>query len=228
KPIIPSNSSLLPVLVWIHGGAHNHGCSSEAIPLIFNGTNIIAYSPSGQPVIVVTINYRLGVLADMFLNELVEEDPQWSTADANSVTIFGQSAGGLSVTDLGAVKGSSGLYRTAISESGLGSPGTSSSYYNISFALNASNSVVQRLHCDYEGRRRLLTCIRNASFDDLLRTYDSRYTRPIIENYFFPLYPLLAISSGQYNNVSLIMGNNDYEQPICFEHPLMTSSEALT
>ncbi|CAF1588877.1 unnamed protein product, partial [Adineta ricciae] len=42
------------------------------------------------------------------------------------------------------------------------------------------------------------------------------------------LYPLLAISSGQYNNVSLIMGNNDYEQPICFEHPLMTSSEALT
>ena len=245
KPIIPSNSSLLPVLVWIHGGAHNHGCSSEGIPLIFNGTNIIAHSPSSQPVIVVTVNYRLGVLADMYLNELVEEDPQWPTAgnymylnmlsalrwirtnicdyggDANSVTIFGQSAGGLSVTDLGAVKGSAGLYRTAISESGLGPPETSSSYYNISSALNASNSVVQRLHCDYEDRQRLLACIRNASFDDLLHAYVSRYKRPIIENYFFPLYLPLTISSGQYDNVSLIMGNNDYEQPICFEQLLL-------
>ena len=44
-----------------------------------------------------------------------------------AIYLFGQSAGGLSVIDLGAVKGSTNLYRTAISQSGLGSPGSSSS-----------------------------------------------------------------------------------------------------
>ena len=101
--------------------AHNHGCSSGGIPAIFNGTNMIAHSSPNKPVIIITINYRLSALADMYLKELIEEDPQWPTAgnymyldmlsalrwiktnirdyggDPNSVSIFGQSAGGLSV-----------------------------------------------------------------------------------------------------------------------------------
>ena len=76
KPILEANNSLFPVFVWIHGGAHNHGCSSQGLPLIFNGTNIIVHSPSDQPVIIITINYRLGVLADMYLEELIDEDAQ--------------------------------------------------------------------------------------------------------------------------------------------------------
>ncbi len=251
KPIVPSNHSLLPVFVWIHGGAHRLGCSSQSIPLIFNGTNMIAYSPPDQPVIIITINYRLGVLADMFLKELIEEDPEWPTAgnhmyldalsalrwvkkniqdyggDPNHVSIFGESAGGLSVVDLGAVRGSAGLYRTAISESGLSSPATYASYYNMSDALNYSNSVVQQLNCTNEDKQKLLACIRNASIDDLFQAYGYRYTRPIIDNYFLPYYPPLAIQKGIYNNISLIMGNNDYEQPICFQHPDMNYTDAL-
>ena len=251
RPALPSNHSLIPVLLWIHGGAHNHGCSTQSIPLIFNGTNIINHSPSDQPVIIVTINYRLGPLADMFLQELIEENPQWPTAgnymyldmlsalrwvkknigdyggDANNVTLFGQSAGGLSVTDLGAVRGSQGLFRTVISQSGLGSPGTYSSYYNISQALSHSNLVVQKLNCTNEDKQKLLSCIRNSSFDRLLDAYSPYYTRPIIDNYFFPLYPPLAIENGKYNNISLIMGHNDYEQTICMEYPDMDSKQAL-
>ena len=121
KPIVPSNSFFLPVLVWIYGGGHKTRCSSQNIPLLYNGTNMIAASPVDQPVIVVTFYYRLGVLANMYLKELVDEDPQWPTAgnymyldmlsalrwikknicdyggDPNNVTLFGQSAGGLSV-----------------------------------------------------------------------------------------------------------------------------------
>jgi len=251
KPIVQSNHSLLPVFVWIHGGSHNHGCSSQSIPLIFNGTNMIAHSPPNQSVIIITINYRLGVLADMFLKELVEEDAEWPTAgnymyldmlsalrwiqknikdyggDPSNVTLFGQSAGGLSVIDLGAVKGSTNLYRTAISQSGLGSPGTYSSYYNMSNALNYSNSVVQRLHCINDDKQKVLSCLRNSSFKDLLKAYGDRYTSPIIDNYFFPLYPPLSITKGTYNNISLIMGSNDYEQPICFHHPHMNFNEAI-
>ena len=41
---------------------------------------MIAHSPPDQPVIIVTINYRLSVLADMYLQELIDEDSQWPTA----------------------------------------------------------------------------------------------------------------------------------------------------
>jgi hypothetical protein len=125
------------------------------------------------------------------------------------------------------VKGSANLYRTAISESGLGSPGTYSSYYNMSDALNYSNSVVQRLNCKNDDKQRVLSCIRNSSIQDLFQAYGSRYTRPIIDDYFFPLYPPLSIQNGTYNNISLIMGNNDYEQPICSQHPFMDFNEAV-
>ncbi len=40
----------------------------------------IAHSPADQPVIIISINYRLGVFGNMFLKELVEEDPEWPTA----------------------------------------------------------------------------------------------------------------------------------------------------
>ena len=252
KPTVSSNHSLLPVFIWIHGGAHKIGCSSQSIPLIYNGTNMIAHSPPDQPVIIVTINYRLGALADMYLKELIEEDPEWPTAgnymyldmlsalrwikknivdyggDASNVSIFGQSAGGLSAIDLGAVKGSAGLYRTAISQSGLSSPGTYGSYYNVSAALNCSNSVVEKLNCTNEDKQIILSCIRNSSTEDLLKVYDDRYTRPIIDDYFFPLYPPLAIQNGRYNNISLIMGNNDYDLTLCLDHPDMNYTDAVT
>ncbi|CAF4371482.1 unnamed protein product [Rotaria sp. Silwood2] len=251
KPIVQSIDSLLPVFVWIHGGAHKIGCSSQSIPLIYNGTNMIAHSPPDQPVIIITINYRLGVLADMFLKELIEEDPEWPTAgnymyldmlsalrwinknirdyggDPSNVSLFGQSAGGLSVIDLGAVKGSAGLYRTVISQSGLDSPGTYSSYYNITAALNCSNSIVHRLNCTNGDKRKVLSCIRNSSNENLFLIYGDRYTRPIIDNYFFPLYPPLAIQNGQYNNISLIMGNNDYDLTVCLDHPDMNYTDAI-
>jgi para-nitrobenzyl esterase len=251
KPIVPSNHSLLPVLVWIHGGALKIGCSSQDIPLLFNGTNMIAHSPPDQPVIVITINYRLGALTDMYLNELVAEDPEWPTAgnymyldmlsalrwikknirdyggDPANVSIFGQSAGGLSVIDLGAVKGSANLYRTAISQSGLSSPGSYSSYSDINEVLTYSNLVVDRLSCSNNDAQTVLECIRNASIADVFNAYSYRYPRPIIDNYFFPLYPPLAIQNGTYNNVSLIIGSNDYEQAICYQYPDMNFNDSV-
>ena len=253
QPIVSANHSAFPVFFYIHGGAHNHGCSSEANPVVFNGTNMIAHAPTDQPVIVITIDYRLGVLADMYLEELIEEDPEWPTAgnymyldmlsalrwvkknirdyggDPNEIRIFGESAGGLSVVDLGATRGSANLYLTAISQSGLGSPGSISSYHSARNALDYSNSLVKRINCTNEDKRKVLECLRNASFLSLLKVYTDRYTRPILDNYFFPLYPPLAILNGTYNNnISLIMGHNDFEQPICFEHPNMNFTEALT
>lgn len=54
-----------------------------------------------------------------------------------------------------------------------------------------SNSVVQQLNCSNDDKQKILSCIRNSSFDNLFKAYGDRYTRPIIDDYFFPLYPLL-------------------------------------
>ena len=97
-------------------------------------------------------------------------------------------------------------YRTAISQSGLTSPGSYLAYYNMNNARNYSNSVVRRLNCSSDDKQKSL---------DLFKVYIDRYTRPIIDNYFCPLYSPLAIKNGSYNNISLFMSNNDYEQIIC-------------
>ncbi len=253
KPIVSSNHSLLPVFVWIHGGGLQVGCSSQSIPLLYNGTNMIAHSPPDQPVIIVTLNYRLGVLGNMYLKELTEENPEeWPTAgnyfyldmlsalrwinkniqdyggDPSNVSIFGESAGGQAAVDLGAVKGSTNLYRTATSESGP--HGNYFFYYNMSMAVSFFNKLVQQVNCTNDDKQKVVSCLRNTSIENLLTAYGPQYkTKPIIDNYFFPLYPSIAIKNGTYNkNVNLIMGNNDYEQPVCFQRPDMNFNDALS
>ena len=120
----------LPVLVWIHGGAFAGG--SGAVP-IYNGAPL-----ARRGIVVVTINYRLGVLGFMALPELTAEAGtsgnyglldqvaalQWVRrniekfgGDPDHVTIAGQSAGAASVQDLMASPAAVGLFARAIVES---------------------------------------------------------------------------------------------------------------
>jgi para-nitrobenzyl esterase len=120
----------LPVLVWIHGGAFAGG--SGAVP-IYNGASL-----ARRGIVVVTINYRLGVLGFMALPELTAEAGtsgnyglldqiaalQWVRrnievfgGDPERVTIAGQSAGAASVQDLIASPAAVGLFARAIVES---------------------------------------------------------------------------------------------------------------
>jgi carboxylesterase type B len=234
-PLNKLNESLLPVLVWIHGGGLTSGCSSQSIPLLYNGTNIIANSFQ-QPVIVVTINYRLGVLANMYLTELIKENSEWPTAgnynyldilsalrwininirdyggNPNNVLLFGESSGGKAVVDMGAVKGSSNFYQHIISQSG----GFSSSlfYSNMTSAMQISNKIVQQMNCTNENSKTILVCLRNSSIDDLIMVYGNGPLKSVIDNYFFPYNPQLAIQNGKYNqNISMIIGANKYEEP---------------
>ncbi|KUJ07785.1 alpha/beta-hydrolase [Mollisia scopiformis] len=58
----------LPVLVWAHGGAYWTGCGSVEL---YDASNIVARSVTiGSPLIVVTFNYRLGVLGFLHSREL--------------------------------------------------------------------------------------------------------------------------------------------------------------
>ncbi|CAF3811330.1 unnamed protein product, partial [Rotaria sp. Silwood1] len=251
-PIVKFNQSLVPVLVWIHGGGLQTGCSSQSIPLLYNGTNIIANSPQQQPVIIVTINYRLGVLGDMYLTQLIQENPvEWPTAgnyyyldmisalrwinkniidyggNPNNVLLFGESSGANAVVDIGALRGSSNIYQHVISQSG--GAGNYLYYTNKSNALYVSNKIVQQMNCTNENSQMMLACLRNCSIENLITAYGFHQTKPIIDDYFFPFYPPLAIQNGKYNqNLTIIMGNNDDEYPACFGFPDMNSTDAVS
>ncbi|XP_076767147.1 juvenile hormone esterase [Xylocopa sonorina] len=116
------------VMVWIHGGAFVNGSGDSAI-----------YGPDyliRKDIVLVTINYRLGVLG--FLNiehevapgnqglkdqtmalKWVQENISNFSGDPDNVTIFGESAGGASVHYLTLSPLSQGLFHKAISQSGV-------------------------------------------------------------------------------------------------------------
>jgi para-nitrobenzyl esterase len=131
-PADASNKSKLPVMFWIHGGGYEGGASSEPR---HNGD----FLPL-KGVVLVTINYRLGVFGFLVTEELAKEANgsagnyglmdmvaalRWVHAnirnfggDPGNVTIFGESAGSYSVSTLMASPMAQGLFHKAIGESG--------------------------------------------------------------------------------------------------------------
>jgi para-nitrobenzyl esterase len=128
----------LPVMVWIHGGAFVFGSGSHAD---FSGEQF-----AKQGVILITFNYRLGRLGFFAFPALSNEHPEeWKGnyaymdqiaalkwvqknisafgGDPKNVTIFGESAGGVSVHSLLTIPAAKGLFHKAIIQSGGGRDG---------------------------------------------------------------------------------------------------------
>ena len=128
-----SATEKLPVLVWIYGGGFSFGATSESV---YNGAKL-----AQKGVVLVSIAYRVGQLGFLAHPELSVESPnhvsgnyglldqiaalKWIQqniaafgGDPNKVTIFGESAGAISVSMLCASPLAKGLFRGAISESG--------------------------------------------------------------------------------------------------------------
>lgn len=135
-PATATKKSKLPVMVWIHGGAFVFGSGSG-----LSGTAFVK-----QDVILVSFNYRLGRLGFFAFPALSKENPdeykgnyaymdqiaalEWVKkniaefgGDSKNVTIFGESAGGVSVHSLLTIPAAKGLFKKAIIESGGGRDG---------------------------------------------------------------------------------------------------------
>jgi para-nitrobenzyl esterase len=131
-PASANAGSRLPVMFWIHGGGYTAGAGSEP-----------RYADTTLPlrgVIVVTINYRLGVFGFLAAEDLAKENGgaagnyglmdmvaalRWTQAniaefggDPNNITIVGESAGSFAVSTLMAAPAARGLFQKAIGESG--------------------------------------------------------------------------------------------------------------
>lgn len=158
----PATARAAPVIVWIHGGSLVSGSSKERL---YDGARLAA-----EGVVVVSINYRLGVLGFLAHPDLSAESPvgvsgnyglmdqiqalQWVQrniaafgGDPANVTIAGESAGGLSVIYLMASPPARGLFARAIAQSAymISTPELKQARFGMPAAETAGTSLARVL-----------------------------------------------------------------------------------
>jgi para-nitrobenzyl esterase len=212
----------LPVMVWIHGGAFVGGSGTDPI---FAGDELIK-----KDVILVTLNYRLGIFGFYAHPDLTRESEhrssgnfgledqmaalQWVAnniaafgGDPKNITVFGQSAGGMSVVTLLVSPLSKGKFQQAIIESGaiLGGPPMK----RIQDAETAGR--------EFAGADSLQS-LRELPATELLKRFGSfmathRETRlgPVIDGFVLSADPNEAFRLHRENKLPLIIGNNARE-----------------
>ncbi|HLK37857.1 MAG TPA: carboxylesterase family protein [Polyangiaceae bacterium] len=209
---------LRPVMVYIHGGAFQTGEGDD-------------YGPRrllDQGVVVVTINYRLGALGFFADSGLAAEAADGSTGnyglmdqqaalrwvrknilafggDPDNVTIFGESAGGLSVHAHLASPKSKKLFAQAIAESGsyaLTQP-------TLSVAETAGAAYATAVGCSAADT----ACLRAVPVSTLLANQSLSATAymPVVDGTVLTQSIGAAFASGQFNQVPVIEGSNHDE-----------------
>lgn len=202
------------VMVWFHGGAHVVGESDDYDPtdLVDNGR-----------VIVVTVNYRLGALGFLAHPALTAESPdhasgnyglmdqqlalQWVQrnihrfgGDRHRVTIFGESAGGLSVSFHLASPTAAGLFHGAIVESGAYAP----IQPTLAQAEAAGTAFATRAGCPDQA-----ACLRALTVAKILANQGG--ANPTVDGKTLTQSIRPAFASGQFNHVPVIEGANHDE-----------------
>lgn len=240
-------SAKLPVMVWIHGGAFVFG--SGAMP-DFSGSSF-----TEKGVILVSINYRLGRLGFFAFPALGKEHPEepkgnyaymdqvaalkWIQkniaafgGDPNNITIFGESAGGVSVHSLITIPPAKGLFQKAIIESGGGRDGVltgrpinkdgADSYYPVSaetIGINfAKRYNIEGTDAAALAKLRTLTVaqIVDGGQESAGQGGPPTYPGPILDGKLVVETAQSAYNAGRQAKVSLIIGSNSAEVPAGF------------
>ncbi|XP_055707874.1 esterase FE4-like [Phlebotomus papatasi] len=185
----PNTSEPLPVMVYFHGGAWSIGSGSLYRPDFF----------LDHDVILVIGNYRLGALGFLSTNtsdspgnfgikdqveilKWVQENIGVFGGNRDQVTIFGQSAGAVSVTYLLASQCTKGLFHRAIAQSGnYFDPWA---FLDNSLVLERTKKYANVLGCTLkdENWNELVVCLRGKSVDDLVK-----FTNELSEWFLSPL-----------------------------------------
>ena len=223
-----SRDDRLPVMVWIYGGGFSIGSGSEPW---YNGANL-----ARKGVIVVTVNYRLDVFGFLAHPELTAESEHHTSGnyglldqvaalgwiqrniaafggDPGQVTIFGESAGSLSVSALMASPLARGLFQRVIGESGaMLSPDRSP--FALSPLAKAEQAGVKfadmlSAHSIAELREKPADALLEAvaKTPDLPRMSKG----PIIDGRMLPVNPAEIFAKGQQTDVPLLAGSNSDE-----------------
>ncbi|KAN0139659.1 Alpha/Beta hydrolase fold [Lactarius tabidus] len=232
KPTTATSTSKLPVVFWIFGGGFEIGG-----PSTYDGGNIVARSIDlGQPIIFVSVNYRLSALGFMPGKEIKDAKAgnlglqdqrlglKWVQTyitefggDPSKVTIWGESAGAISVamhllTNNG---NQDGLFRGAVMQSGgpipVGDIENGQKYYDL---------MVDKTGCSNSADT--LECLRKVPYTTFKKAMDETPNffayqglvlawLPRVDGVFLTEPPQYSVLRGHVANVPLITGNCDDE-----------------
>ncbi|XP_032891786.1 uncharacterized protein LOC116982609 isoform X2 [Amblyraja radiata] len=216
-PVSPTNTQTkLPVMVWIHGGGFAVGSAT-----FYDASPMAAY----EGVVIVVIQYRLGMLgffstgdAAMPANVGMLDQVaalQWVQAnvasfggDPSSVTIFGESAGGMSVSLLLVSPLASGLFHRAISESG-----TALLQGLITRdPMSSAQLVANKTGCGMDTSQELINCLRSRSEEELVNLTKSNLIVPIVvDGVFLTKEVDQLLEAKQFHMVPYLLGVTNHE-----------------
>ena len=220
----PADAAHAPVFFWIHGGALVGGASKEPV---YDGAPL-----ARRGIVVVSINYRLGVLGYLAHPELSRESAQgvsgnyglldqiaalrWVRAnisefggDPSNVTIAGESAGGLSVMYLMASPLARGLFAKAIAQSAymISTPELKEARFGEKPSEEAGARLAGALHA------RNISTLREANAQDLTEAAAGAGFQPFasIDGYVMKRQLVEVFERGEQAPVPLLAGFNSGE-----------------
>jgi para-nitrobenzyl esterase len=211
----------LPVMFWIHGGSFTGGSGSQ-----FDGSSF-----ARKGVVVVTINYRLGregFFAHPAISKENKEDKgnygimdqiaalKWVQAnvaafggDASKVTVFGESAGAISIYDLMISPEAKGLFTKAISESGFSRYDSET----LTEAEASGKALAEKVGVKGDGPD-ALKALRAVPFGGIPASsglYDHGRPRPIVDGKTIPWSIPDAFAQGKEAKIPFLVGGNSNE-----------------
>ncbi|XP_022111774.1 acetylcholinesterase-like [Acanthaster planci] len=214
------------VLVYIHGGGFIVGAGTRPD---FYGTQLAAVGD----VIVVALNYRLGALGFLSTGddvvpgnmglfdqrlalEWIRDNIEAFGGDSGRVTIFGESAGAVSVSAHVVSPGSVGLFHAAIMESGDISAVWGTLPTDV--ARRRAFALGKLVNCERETSRELLDCLQRVPFKTLVENQFQKLLQelseaafivfaPVVDGDFFPRKPSDLYAEGAVNDAATILGS---------------------
>jgi para-nitrobenzyl esterase len=215
-----SEARNLPVMVWVHGGSLRTGESDD-------------YNPAGlvrDGVVVVTINYRLGALGFLADSALashpggpsgnyglmdqqaalrwVQRNIRGFGGNPGNVTLFGESAGGLSTLAQLVSPGARGLFQRAIVESGA----YQLTQQPLAVAESAGQAFAAKAGCaGTTAPASTAACLRRLPVSTILADEDPTGYTPDVDGAVLTQSVKTALARGQFNRVPVVIGTNHDE-----------------
>ena len=212
----PAKGAKLPVMVWIHGGGFVGG--SGTLPET-DGAAL-----ARRDVVVVSFNYRLGRFG-FFAHPALGKDGNWGLmdqiaalkwvqrniasfgGDPAKVTIFGESAGGESVSRLMASPAAKGLFARAIVASG----GGRDDWPTLADAQAKGQAFAARAGAADAAALRALPADKILGGLALMNKEDDRYSGPMTDGTIVPANADTIFAEGKQARIPYIIGSNDDE-----------------
>ncbi|XP_021488749.1 carboxylesterase 4A isoform X1 [Meriones unguiculatus] len=230
-PVLAPGDPLLPVMIWFPGGAFLVGSAST-----YEGSELAAR----EKVVLVLLQYRLGIMGFFstgdsqargnwgLLDQIaalhwVQENIAAFGGDPDSVTLFGQSAGAMSISGLLMSPLAQGLFHRAISQSGT----AILKVFITHDPLKTAKKVAHLAGCNHNSTKIMVECMRALSGDQVMHVSKKMtffrvntqkepkdivwFLSPVVDGVVFPEDPVVLLTHGQVTPVPYILGVNNAE-----------------